>query len=233
MERQLEFDFPEHGGKREGAGRKRKGEKALMPHKSREEMTRSDPLLVTARLAAGLPHLRRGEEMKIARSALKAARDRNGMRIIHYSVQGNHLHLIVEAEDRSAVARGMNGLLVRLTRGWNKLWQREGKVFPDRFHDEVITTPTQARNALRYVLQNGKKHGAVPLGSIDSCSSGLAFEGWARPSIAPRLLDTVVPASTWLLNVGWRRYGLIGIDELPKPKRNRSSKRRGVPRLAP
>jgi REP element-mobilizing transposase RayT len=219
MERQLEFDFPEHGGRREGAGRKQKGEKAMMPHKKREEITRADPLLITARMAADLPTLRRSEEMKIARSALKAARDRNGMRVIHYSVQGNHLHLIVEAEDRSAVARGMNGLLVRLTKGLNKLWQREGKVFPDRFHDEVLTTPTQTRNALRYVLQNGKKHGVVPLYSIDPCSSGLAFDGWTRPSIVPHVLDTVVPATAWLLTNGWQRHGLIGLDEVPRRKR--------------
>jgi hypothetical protein len=143
------------------------------------------------------------------------------MRIIHYSVQGNHLHLLVEADDRECVARGMNALLSPLARALNKLWGRSGKVFPDRYHDEVISTPTQARNALRYVLQNGKKHGAVPRASIDLCSSAPVFDGWKeRPSIpATPVVAAVAPASTWLLSTGWRRHGLLDIHELPVQKR--------------
>jgi hypothetical protein len=93
-------------------------------------------------------------------------------------------------------------------------------VFPDRYHDEVISTPTQARNALRYVLQNGKKHGAVPRASIDLCSSAPVFDGWsARPSIdsipATPVVAAVAPASTWLLTTGWRLLGLLDLHELP------------------
>jgi hypothetical protein len=96
-------------------------------------------------------------------------------------------------------------------------------VFPDRYHDEVISTPTQARNALRYVLQNGKKHGAVPRASIDLCSSAPVFDGWsARPSIdsipATPVVAAVAPASTWLLTTGWRLLGLLDIHELPLTK---------------
>ncbi|MBL8900671.1 MAG: hypothetical protein JNM84_23770 [Planctomycetes bacterium] len=104
-----------------------------------------------------------------------------------------------------------------------ELWSRRGKVFPERYHDEVITTPTQARNALRYVLQNGKNHGVVAQSSIDPCSSAPTFDGWMeRPSIqsipsAP-VVASVAPASTWLLTTGWRRLGLLGIHELPISK---------------
>ena len=109
-------------------------------------------------------------------------------------------------------------------RALNKLWGRRGKVFPDRYHDEVITTPTQARNALRYVLQNGKKHGVVPSSSIDLCSSAPVFDGWKeQPSIvsivsipATPVMASVAPASTWLLTTGWRRHGLLDIHELPQ-----------------
>ena len=214
--RQLEIVFSSHGGKRKGAGRKPKGERPMVAHKERAEKKRAEPLLVTVRLREGLPSLRSSSAMKIVRIAFAAARDRHGMRIIHYSVQSNHLHLIVEGEDRDAIARGMNGLLVRLARGLNKLWQRKGRVFPDRYHDEVISTPLQARNALRYVLQNGKKHGCTSPGLIDPCSSGHAFDGWARPSLTTPSIATVVSPTTWLLHSGWRRHGLIGIDELPR-----------------
>ncbi|MBL8900875.1 MAG: transposase, partial [Planctomycetes bacterium] len=148
---QLEFDFPQHGGKRNGAGRKPKNAEPGMPHRQRAMKKRGQPLLITVRLADGLPSLRRGGAATLVLAALSASSDRHGMRIIHYTVQGNHLHLLVEADDRECVARGMNALLSPLARALNKLWGRRGKVFPERYHDEVITTPTQARNALRYV----------------------------------------------------------------------------------
>ncbi|MBK9385044.1 MAG: transposase [Planctomycetes bacterium] len=191
-----------------------------MPHRQRAAKKRGEPLLITVRLAHGLPSLRRGDALKCVLAALSASSDRHGMRIIHYSVQGNHLHLLVEADDRACVARAMNALLSPLARALNKLWGRRGQVFPDRYHDEVISTPAQARNALRYVLQNGKKHGAVPRSSIDLCSSAPLFGGWKeRPSI-PATPDVaiVAPASSWLLTAGWRRHGLLDIRELPHSK---------------
>ncbi|MBK9383638.1 MAG: transposase [Planctomycetes bacterium] len=192
-----------------------------MPHRQRSAKKRGEPLHITVRLAEELPSLRRGDALKCVLAALSASSDRHGMRIIHYSVQGNHLHLLVEADDRACVARAMNALLSPLARALNKLWGRSGKVFPDRYHDEVISTPAQARNALRYVLQNGKKHGVVPSSSIDLCSSAPVFEGWKeRPSIPTTpLVAAIAPASTWLLTTGWRRHGLLDIHELPRSAR--------------
>ncbi|MBK9387727.1 MAG: transposase [Planctomycetes bacterium] len=220
---QLEFDFPQHGGKRKGAGRKPKNAEPGMPHRQRSAKKRGEPLHITVRLAEGQPSLRRGGTLKLVLAALSASSNRHGMRIIHYSIQRNHLHLLVEAEDRECVARGMNALLSPLARALNKHWVRRGKVFPDRYHDEVISTPTQARHALRYVLQNGKTRGVVRLNSIDLCSSAPTFDGWReRPSIpaipAAPVVATVAPASTWLLTTGWRRHGLLDIRELPHTK---------------
>ncbi|MBL8898114.1 MAG: transposase [Planctomycetes bacterium] len=220
---QLEFDFRRHGGKRKGAGRKPKNAEPGIPHRQRAMKKRGQPLLITVRLADGLPSLRRGGALKLVLAAISASSDRHGMRIIHYTVQSNHLHLLVEGDDRTCVARGMNALLSPLARALNKLWARRGKVFPERYHDEVISTPTQARNALRYVLQNGKKHGAVSPSSIDLCSSAPVFDGWMeRPSIASiptaPVVAAVAPASTWLLTTGWRRHGLLDLRELPRTK---------------
>ncbi len=220
---QLEFDFRQHGGKRKGAGRKPKNAEPGMPHRQRAMKKRGQPLLITVRLADGLPSLRRGGALKLVLAALSASSDRHGTRIIHYTVQSNHLHFLVEADDRECVARAMNALLSPLARALNKLLTRRGKVFPERYHDEVITTPTQARNALRYVLQNGKKHGVVSPSSIDLCSSAPVFDGWIeRPSIAAIPIApgvaAVAPASTWLLTTGWHRNGLLDIRELPHTK---------------
>ncbi|MBL8897379.1 MAG: transposase [Planctomycetes bacterium] len=222
---QLEFDFRQHGGKRKGAGRKPTNAEAGMPHRQRSKKKRGEPLHITVRLGDGLPSLRRGGALKVVLAALSASSDRYGMKIVHYSIQKDHLHLLVEAEDRECVARGMNALLSPLARALNKLWSRNGKVFPERYHDEVITTPTQARNALRYVLQNGKKHGVVLPSSIDLCSSAPVFDGWKTgPSIASipsaPVVAVVAPASTWLLSTGWRRHGLLDVHEVPQHRKH-------------
>ncbi|MBK9388264.1 MAG: transposase [Planctomycetes bacterium] len=204
-----------------------------MPHRQRSTKKRGEPLHITVRLADGLPSLRRGSALKLVLAALSASSERHGMRVIHYSIQGNHIHLLVEADGRECVARGMNALLSPLARALNKLWGRCGKVFPDRYHDEVISTPTQARSALRYVLQNGKKHGAVQRSSIDLCSSAPVFEGWKeRPPIgsipATSAVASIAPASTWLLTTGWRRHGLLDIDELPQHRKHSGRPRRNL-----
>ncbi|MBL8897310.1 MAG: transposase [Planctomycetes bacterium] len=232
-DQQLEFEFRQHGGKRKGAGRKPKNDEPGMPHRQRAKKKRNEPLLVTVKIAEGLPSLRRGGALKLVLAALSASSDRHGMRIVQYSIQRDHLHLLVEADDRSCVARGMNALLSPLARALNKLWGRRGKVFPERYHDEVITTPTQARNALRYVLQNGKKHGIVAQSSIDLCSSAPSFDGWVqRPSIASvptaPVVATIAPASTWLLTTGWRRHGLLDLREYPQPNKLTGQPRRNL-----
>ena len=216
---QLEFCFEKRGGKRKGAGRKSTSETPRRRHEKRAKMSRSNPLLITLRLIAGLPSLRRGAAFRVVEEVLAAARDLHGMRIVHFDILGNHMHLIVEAESREAVARAMNGLQVRLIKQLNKLWGRRGTIFVDRYHDEVITSPRQMRNALRYTLNNAKHHGIALPRSIDPCSSGVAFDGWATPSIPVRALPTVVPPRTWLLTTGWKRHGLIGLDELPRTLR--------------
>jgi hypothetical protein len=131
--------------------------------------------------------------------------------LIHYSIQSNHLHLIAEAKDRRALWRGLQGLLVRIAKNLNKLWSRKGSVFADRYHHRILKTPREVRSALRYVLLNARRHG-VRLAGIDFYSSSEWFDGW-RPSIRETRPTIIMRARTWLLKKGWRRHGLIGIDE--------------------
>ena len=138
-------------------------------------------------------------------------RGREGFRLVHYSVQSNHLHLICEALDRSSLARGLQSLAIRIAKRLNSLWQRIGRVFADRYHARILRSPREVRNALAYVLDNAARHG-VPIvsGRADPFSSGRWLHDWrdgARASIWPR--TPVAVARTWLLSVGWKLSGAI------------------------
>ena len=92
------------------------------------------------------------------------------------------IHLIVEASDRVALSRGVQGLCIRLARAVNRACGRRGSVFADRYHARALKTPRAVRFALRYVLLNAHKHGSgAPAGFVDGCSSAPWFDGFARP----------------------------------------------------
>jgi len=236
--RQQAFEFKSWGGVRRGAGRKPKGERSGMSHRARPAHAASAPVQVTTRLLTGLGSLRHPEELALIRRALARSREPGTFQVVHHSVQSNHLHLIVEAQDRVALSLGMRGLLVRIARALNRLWSRRGCVFADRFHERELRTPREVRHSLVYVLQNARKHG-VGFRGPDPYSSGDRFDGWvnaaeleraASPSgREPRvpagwrelLEQSVGAARTWLLLVGWKRYGLIHTRESPRPAVNR------------
>ena len=148
---------------------------------------------------------------------------RRAFRVVHYSIQTDHLHMLVEADDAAALANGMRGFTCRVARGLNTLWARRGSVFPERFHDRVLRSLRQVRNALRYVLNNYLKHGHPQARDgfavlADAFSSADCFDGWrelAPWSDAGRPGTSVVPGG-WKLSVGWRQhYPLISATEVP------------------
>src|SRR5262245_16115612 len=211
--RQGEFTFVRLGGKRPGAGRKPKGARAGVSHAARPELKARYPVLVTMRVLEGLPSLRYDDTHALIRQALWES-TREDFRIVEYSVQSNHLHLLVEARGERELARGMIGLSTRLARRLNKLWRRRGRLFADRYHSRILGTPREVRSALVYVLQNARKHGAWIARVADVYSSGGEFEGWReRGAVSGRLLER---PRTWLLAHGWRRLGRIGLLELPR-----------------
>jgi REP element-mobilizing transposase RayT len=156
------------------------------------------------------------------RNALGATA-RSWFRVVHFSVQKDHLYLIIEAEDQPSLARGMTGLSVRLARAYNSVLGRRGHLWSDRYHARALRTPREVRNALVYVLFNAKKHeramGARSR-SIDACSSGWWFDGWSRPPPSKPAdfagSAPVMSAQTWLAAVGWMHHGLIRFEERPK-----------------
>jgi REP-associated tyrosine transposase len=220
---QAELNFPEprtHGGRRKGAGRPKR--KTGVPHASRERVTKHDPRLVTIKLVEGLPWLREALEGRALMHCIRAAQ-RADFRIVHYSIQSDHVHLIVEADDKRALSRGMKGCNARIALTLNSLWRRRGKVFRERFHDVALKTLRQVHNALKYVLNNHFKHGvqsnayAAPH-DPDVFSSARYFDGWRgrAPDLLPGADGAVVVRGGWKLSCGWKRhYRPIAIDAVP------------------
>jgi hypothetical protein len=68
--------------------------------------------------------------------------------VVHFSFQENHAHLIVEADDKSSLSRGLNGLSVRLARAYNRVLGRRGRLWAERFHARALRTPREMRRAL-------------------------------------------------------------------------------------
>jgi hypothetical protein len=145
-------------------------------------------------------------------------------RVAQFSIQHDHIHLIVESSSKQALARGMKGLACRLAKTLNRSTGRRGQVLRDRYHARALTTPLEVRNCLRYVLQNAVKHAeadpmpdldAIVVDGIDPWSSATWFDGWQRPP-PPAADCPVAPARTWLLRSGWRRRGLLSRSEAPR-----------------
>ncbi|MBL8859144.1 MAG: hypothetical protein JNL28_11600 [Planctomycetes bacterium] len=210
--KQAEFGFTNWGGRRRGSGRKRAGERSRVTHARRSKLSAHTPVHVTLRLATGLPNLRTRANHRVVLDAL-AAGSRSGLRVVHYAALSNHLHLVCEARDQCTLARGLQGLCVRLARRLNRVWRRVGRVFGDRYHAHALHTPREVRNAIAYVLGNAAKHGVSIPGGVDPCSSGRWFDGWRVALVGALARVAPLPAPrTWLLRVGWRRGGLIDLQ---------------------
>lgn len=208
------------GGARKGAGRK-PGPRPGVLHRARPAHRAEHPVLVTLRARPNVAPLRSNRVFAALRDAIRTAGDTDSgraTRVVHFSVQSDHVHLLVESSDTSSLSRGLRGLAIRMALAVNRARKTSGPVWAGRYHARALKTPRQVRNALVYVLMNCRKHEGGPWGHIDSRSSGPWFDGFRlQPSPPPAGVDSpVAPPTTWLLRVGWRRHGLIDIDEAPK-----------------
>jgi putative transposase len=224
------------GGKRLNAGRKPKnGYRAGPPHGRRQVFRASQPLHVSFKVVARVGELRKMDLYAALRQATLTTAKRDDMRIVHVSIQSSHVHLLVEADNRTALSRGMQGFKISAAKWINRaLWDRagrkgllfKGQVFEDGYHLEVIESPRQARNALAYVLNNWRRHredrGEDAHKLVDKFSTGILFDGWKEraglgtwPIPAHYEPLIVWEPRTWLLREGWRRHGLISVQERP------------------
>lgn len=194
---QEELRFPNRwGGRRVGAGRPRGTRRSTrMPHVRRQLASRHRPHHITVRVTRGTWNLRSQRCFAPVRAALQRVFGRENFRIVHFSVQHNHIHLIVEADHRRAMSNGLRALFSRIARGLNVVMHTHGRRFDDRYHEHILRTPTEVRNALRYVLGNRAVH--------------LARWGRDAPSNDDPFSSLTVTISrrpeSWLLREGWLR----------------------------
>lgn len=225
------------GGKRPGAGRPAKGPRPSEPHKARPTHKARHPVHVTIRVVGGLGTLRRRELQLAIRESTIVVAKREDFRIVHLSVQANHIHLLVEAENKLALARGMQAFQISAARQINASLvdangkRRRGQVFTDRYHARALTSPRAVRNCLAYVLNNWRRHqedGAdfAKNWLVDPYSTGVDFAGWKELDDSPTLYKPratyrgfiVWRARTWLLAEGWKRGGPpISVFDVPGP----------------
>ena len=219
---QLEMRYPTWGGRRPGAGRKR-SPRSGVPHLRRPRLAARWPVHISLKLTRDLPYLRKRKIARIVQLCILAANIAGVFRIVHFALLAHHLHLIVEAKNREALSRGMQGLGIRLARRLNKAAGRRGRVIEDRYHEHILKTLQEVRNALCYVLRNHAHHVSATdtdglMAGVDPYSSGIYFDGWRdyrpRPRAGPQP-PPVAAARTWLLHTGWRRCGLISTAEVP------------------
>lgn len=226
------------GGKRKGAGRKPKGNRSGTPHGKRPEVKLRHPLHVVLRIVPAVGSLRRRKMYQAMREATIVAAMRERIRIVHLSLQRNHVHLVVEAEDKLALSRGLQGFQISAARNINTMLgdgrrRRRGRVFADRYFASAITSPRQARHVLSYTLNNWRKHkedlhGVASTWLVDPFSSGISFPGWkeledkhfmwpVRDTYDPLLVR--LPQS-WLLREAWKRSGPISARDVPSRPRS-------------
>ena len=163
-----------------------------------------------------MPSLRSKRVFRVLRECFRGASS-DAFRVVQFSVQGDHVHLMVEAQDKAALSSGARGLVIRGALAINRLLKRTGRVWGDRYHARELATPREVRNALVYVLMNHKKHGLRDRGHIDPCSSAPWFDGFQVTLPPPPEHPVTCYPRTWLASVGWRRHGLIAPTESPKP----------------
>ena len=163
---------------------------AGLPHLRRPDVDARHPHHITVRMRRHVWNLRSQRCFRPISAALRAVRERDGFRVVHFTVQGNHLHLVVEANDRAAMSNGMRALLIRVAKHLNGLMGTRGRLYADRFHERILKSPSEVRNAVRYVLGNHTRHfGGV---AVDRFSSAV-------------VTDVVANPGSWLLRVAWKR----------------------------
>jgi REP element-mobilizing transposase RayT len=215
------------GGKRKGAGRKPTGKTPGLPHRRRAFHEPSHPVHITMRAVPRLRSFRKEaivrEIFLILRRAAARGPRTGTFRVVHFSVQPNHLHLVVEAGSKRSLGRGLQGLASGLARRLNRVvFRRRGRLFADRYHGRALASPLEVRRVLLYVLKNAEKHPepfadreTIVQAGIDPASSARWFTGWTRPPPPTEKPPPTVAPETWLLKTGWKRHGTLGRGELP------------------
>jgi REP element-mobilizing transposase RayT len=180
------------GGQRKGAGRKPVERRKSVAHRSREHFSELLAGLATIRVEKNVYNLRSQRSYNALKRAFKGGANRFGTRLVHYSVQGNHIHAIIESPDTASLMAAMKGLSVRIAHKMNAMMGRKGKVIGDRYHVRMLRGHRAARNAVRYVRENHRKHFA-PKTNWREGQTNDVFSSWGEAAIElPKPRTTVL-----------------------------------------
>ena len=216
--KQLDLRLKTWGGKRKGSGRKPRLGKACVSRRTRPKLAARFPVHVSMKMRDDVGNLRKGRRFVEIEKALVAVKNQcASFRVVHYSIQSNHLHLICEAKNAQNLSRGIQGLAIRIARGLNRHLGRKGKVFADRYFSRILKTGREVKNVLAYVLHNSRSHAlrkkrSHAIDRMEPFTSAPEFDGWKRRPTTRWHRTGPPPVSepnTWLLCIGWRRWGLI------------------------
>jgi REP element-mobilizing transposase RayT len=237
---QQAFEFKTWGGKRRGAGRPPKGARSSEPHQARVRFSSPTPVHITLRVVAPIATLRRPDAYHAIRRSMYTVVEKSDFRIVHISIERDHLHLLVEADDHESLWEGLRAFESSAAQRLNRAislatgTRRRGKVFGDRYHARLIMSPTQARNTISYILNNWRRHGCdrgmeTMFWDVDYYSSGPSFDGWKELDHSPFLYPapdyprlSVCRPKTWLMKTGWRQAGPISMRDIPGPRSDSS-----------
>jgi len=221
--------------KRKAKTGRKKQQGAGVSHQRRPALSSRHLVHVVLRVVGAVGSLRRRLAYRAVQAATIVAVQRQDFRIVHLSLQRTHIHLLVEADDRRALSRGMQSFQISAAKHLNRMIskgrpgpRRKGRVFSDRYYAETITSPLQARRALSYVLNNWRKHQEDRDARLASWDYDWFSSAWSFPDWAERADDPVFHPpphghepllvrrpTTWLLSTGWKKHGLISYREVP------------------
>ena len=208
------------GGPRHGAGRPR-GARPRVMHRLRERIVARVPVHVTIRLRRGIPTVRQPRFVRRFRASLAQACVRHGFRVVHYSIQRDHFHLLVEARNNRSIACGMKSVGARIGKLVNRLFQRSGKVLDGRYHLRPLRTPLEVRRALRYVLLNHRHHAARRRNSARSRRTRVTGSGEFR-ALVRRLVHSHRATERSRCPRGGSRTHLVNAHRLAPARAHRS-----------
>src|SRR6185503_6030920 len=190
--------------------------RSSVPHSVRPEVR--GVCHIVLRVRRGLPWLRTPRTYRVLERAFRQEKEKRGFALVQFSVQRDHLHLLIEAESKQELARGMQGLAIRIAKNLNRFWRRGvGAVFAERYFARAVETAREIKRALAYVLNNARKHGVWSSATQpDPFSSGRWYTGWSevlRDICRPLRAPPVAQARDLYLNMP--SFRCVGITFVP------------------
>ncbi|MDD4973652.1 MAG: transposase [Bacteriovorax sp.] len=128
-----------------------------MRHTSRPHLSKACSLHLTVKIKKIKAELKNKSVLSILKRAILNAR-KQGLKVIHYSLEYDHVHLLIEADNNHILSKGMQSFGVTISKAINRMRKLKGGVYKHRYHFRKISSPRQLKNVLNYIFNNGIKH---------------------------------------------------------------------------